>query len=151
MAMGGLGGQVLGHLALLVTALFTGAAVYINVVEQPARLMLDPAGQVRQWKPAYRRGFAMQASLALLGGVLAVAAFFATRDWSFLAGAVLLLGTWPFTLIGIMPTNQQLLATAEADAGPVSVRLIENWGQLHMVRSGLGAVATAVFFWATLT
>lgn len=139
-----------GHLALVVSAVFTGAAFYINVAEQPARLMLEPAGQLRQWKPAYKRGFAMQASLAVLGCLLAATAFSITRDWAFLAGAVLLIANWPFTLIGIMPTNRQLLALGEDKAGAHSQRLIENWGQLHMVRTGLGAVATAILLWACL-
>ena len=139
-----------GHLALVVSAVFTGAAFYINVAEQPARLMLEPAGQLRQWKPAYKRGFAMQASLAVLGCLLAGIAFALTRDWAFLAGAVLLIANWPFTLIGIMPTNRQLLALGEDKAGAHSQRLIENWGQLHMVRTGLGAVATGVLLWACL-
>lgn len=139
-----------GHLALVVSAVFTGAAFYINVAEQPARLMLEPAAQLRQWKPAYKRGFAMQASLAVLGCLLATTAFSLTRDWAFLAGAVLLIANWPFTLIGIMPTNRQLLALGEDKAGAHSQRLIENWGQLHMVRTGLGAVATAILLWACL-
>ncbi|WP_127092057.1 DUF1772 domain-containing protein [Aquabacter cavernae] len=137
-----------GLLGLVVAALFTGAALYINLVEHPARAMLDPAAQLREWKPSYRRGFAMQASLAVLGLVLGIGAFFATGQWRFLAGGVLLGGNWPYTLIAIMPTNARLMAMSDAEAGEDSARLIDNWAQLHMVRTGLGALSTLVFAWA---
>lgn len=142
--------MIWADLALMVAALFTGAAVYISVAEQPARLTLTPAAQVRHWKPAYKRGFAMQSSLALLGAGLGVLAFAATRQWAFLAGAVLMLANWPYTLIAIRPINAQLLALTDATCGPASQRLIENWGHLHLVRAGLGAAACAAFLWAGL-
>jgi hypothetical protein len=139
-----------GAFALVVAALFTGAAVYINWAEQPARLGLEDAALLEEWKSSYARGFIMQASLAVIGGILGVLEWLVTGNWLWLAGAISLLANWPFTLIAIMPTNNALNATPIEHAGPQTRKLIETWGKLHGVRSALGALSVGLFLWASI-
>jgi len=143
--------MIAGQLALIVAALFAGAAVYINVVEQPARLNLDDRSLLSEWKPPYRRGFAMQAPLAVIGFLLGLLAWWQTSGWQWLLGALLLITNWPYTILGIMPMNHKLIAIDPAQAGSESRALIEKWGSLHAVRTALGFAATLTFLWASLS
>jgi ABC-type sugar transport system permease subunit len=139
-----------GQLALVVAAVFAGAAIYINVAEQPARLGLDDQALLAEWKPAYQRGFAMQASLAVVGFLLGLLAWWQTNDWRWALGALVLVANWPYTLFVILPTNTQLEAIEPTQAGPASRALVERWGRLHAIRSVLGAIATLLFLWASM-
>ncbi len=143
--------MVAGQLALIVAALFAGAAVYVNVAEQPARLGLDDRALLTEWKPAYKRGFAMQAPLAIIGFLLGVLAWWQAGHLAWLLGAIVLVANWPYTLLGIMPTNKVLMATEPASAGPVTRALIEKWAALHAGRTALGFAATLIFLWASLS
>jgi hypothetical protein len=137
--------MLIGDLALMVAALFTGAAFYVNFAEQPARLGLDDDALLAQWKPAYKRGFAMQAPLAIVGFVLGGLAWWITGHWTFLGGALLMVANWPWTILAVMPTNQVLYETRPEDAGPQTRSLIIKWNRLHAVRTALGTLAISAF------
>jgi len=139
-----------GLLALVGTAIFAGVALYVNVVEQPARLSLDDRALLIEWKPSYRRGAAMQAPLALVGCLLGLIAWWQTSHPGFLIGAVAIIAPWPWTLVAIRPVNDALMATEPDQAGLQTRALVLKWGTLHAVRTALGALATAAFLWACI-
>jgi len=137
-----------GELALSTASIFTGAVIYVNVAEQPARLKLDNKALLAEWQPSYARGAVMQASLAIISGVCGVLAFLVTYDWRWLLGALLILAPWPYTMFIIMPTNHVLKSTAPEHANDGTRELIQQWGRLHMGRSALGVLAVAAYLWA---
>lgn len=134
-----------GLLALLTASVFFGAAVYINVSEQPARLHLDDGAALAQWAPAYRRGFAMQASLAFLSGLLGAAAWWQTGHALWGLGAAVILLNWPYTILLIMPVNRRLEATRPDEANAETRGLLVRWGGLHAGRSTFGAIAMVIY------
>lgn len=135
----------LGLAAVVAASLFTGAAGYISLVEHPARLELDDASLLGQWKPSYARALPIQSALAVAGGVLGLIAWYLSKDWRWAAGGLAMLANWPFTIFWIMPTNNRLKAIPSEAAGPESRKLLLRWGRLHSVRSVLGAIATLLF------
>ena len=142
--------MIWGQLALVAAALFAGAAFYVSAIEHPARRSLSPGAALMQWKPAYRRGANMQASLALIGFVLGLIAWWTTGVWLWALGAVVLVANWPYTLLVIVPTNRKLKAIDTEKAVAESRTLLDNWARLHMVRTGLGCAAMLIFLAASL-
>jgi len=137
--------------ALTVAAVFAGAALYINAVEQPARLGLDDRALLTEWKPAYKRGTLMQAPLAFTGFALGLAAWQIENQPLAALGAVLIILPWPITFLLIMPTNNRLALMPVSEASTESRALILKWGRLHALRTLAGIGASAAFLSALST
>ncbi len=143
--------MMFGVLALLTAALFAGAAFYVSFAEHPARSEIDDRAQLQQWKFAYRRGTLMQGTLATLGFLLGIAAWWQSRDELYIVGAILMGANWAYTALMIMPVNNELKSIALDDAGEESHTLLRRWGKLHVKRTMLGTGATLLFLWAVLS
>jgi hypothetical protein len=137
--------MLLLFVATLATGLFAGAAVYINLVEHPARVSCGTEVAIQEFVPSYRRASVMQASLAVVGAACGIAAGWQERDSVVIVAALLIFAVVPFTLAVIAPTNRQLLAPSLDRRGPGAAVLLRRWAALHGVRSALSAMAFALF------
>ncbi len=140
--------QIAGIIAVPACTLFAGAAVYINLVEHPARLSCGTKIAVAQWIPSYKRATAMQASLAVLATIAGIVRWLLTGGTLWLAGSLCIFLVIPFTLVVIRPTNSRLLEPGR-DRGSEDTRvLLKTWGCLHGVRSALSLLGSCLFVWA---
>ena len=135
-------------LATLACGIFAGAALYVSLVEQPARLSCGIASAMAEWKPSYKRGTAMQASLAVAGSLFALTSWLIGKDSAWLLGGLLLLAVIPFTLIVIFPVNKRLESSDLDVSSQAAEQLLRRWGALHAVRGALSLVAFLIFLFA---
>jgi len=138
-------------MAIFSCLLFSGAAVYITLVEHPARMECGTMIAATEFTPSYKRATIMQLALAL------VATFASILSWVFGGGVLWLLGTAlivaviPFTFALIMPINKVLL-DPKIDRGSDSTHhLLVEWGRLHAVRTALSLAASVVFLVSVLS
>ena len=139
--------EIAQFLAALCCALFAGAALYINVVEHPARMGLETRLAALQWAPSYKRATWLQAPLALVSFLAGAAAWLLGANVGWFVGAVLIGAVVPFTFIVIMPTNHKLLAPGRDLTSSETRALLEKWGKLHAVRTALSLGASVVYLW----
>jgi len=136
-----------GSLALALAATFFGAALYVNLVEQPARLALDDEAILNEWTPSDRRGVALMAGLSLLSAALGLVAYFASQDVRWAIGALIVILAWPYTFFAMAPLNNQILTLAPHDIGAVRA-LVRQWGLLEYGQTAIGLAASLVYLWA---
>src|SRR5438552_18232742 len=133
--------QISEFVAVLACALFTGAAVYISLVEHPASMECGVEIAATEFPFSYRRASIMQATLAAVGLLSSFAAWLAGATFWWAVAGVLLGSVIPFTLIVILPTNKQLLSPTLDRRSAQTERLLARWGRLHAVRSVLSSLA----------
>ena len=139
-----------GLIALILASAFCSAAVYINIAEHPARMLLDDANALAQWGPSYDRAFNYQGGLAVLSSAAGFTQGWMSGDWYWAGGALLMLSNWPYTLAVILPLNHKLKAKAGGAAGHESRAMLARWNRLHGIRSAISALAVLFYLWAAV-
>jgi uncharacterized membrane protein len=142
--------QIAEFVAELACGLFTGAAVYINLVEHPARMECGVEIAATEFPPSYRRASFMQAILAAVGLISSIAAWLAGATFWWAVGGLLLGSVIPFTVLVILPTNKQLLSRELDRQSAQTERLLARWGRLHAVRSVLSGLALLLFLYLAI-
>jgi uncharacterized membrane protein len=132
-------------IATLSSGLFTGASIYINLVEHPARMQTGIRPALAEFAPSYHRATVTQVSLAVAGFLSALIAWRFRSDVRWLIGGGLLVSVVPFTALVILPTNKRLLDPATANDLDLAEKLLTRWGRLHAVRSVLSLASLLMF------
>ena len=134
-----------GLIATLSSGLFAGAALYINLVEHPARMQTGIRPALAEFAPSYHRATVTQVSLAVAGFLSGLVAWRTRSEAGWLVGGVLLVLVIPFTALVILPTNKKLLDPATANDLDLAEKLLTRWGRLHAVRSVLSLASLLTF------
>jgi hypothetical protein len=142
--------EIAEFVAVLSCSLFAGAAIYINLVEHPARMECGVEIAATEVPPSYRRAMVMQATLAAVGLLSSIAAWLTGATFWWFVGGILIGSVIPFTLIVILPTNKRLLSPTLDKHSLESKRLLARWGKLHAVRSILSGLALLLFLYLAI-
>ncbi len=139
--------MISGSIALAFAAAFAGAAVYVNWVEQPARMGLDEEALLSEWAPSDSRGVALLAAFALAAAIAGFIAYFESDDVRWVFGALIIIATWPYAFFVMAPLNNQILSLRGQDVGAATA-LVRQWGLIESGFAAIGVIAVAVFLWA---
>jgi hypothetical protein len=128
--------------ALLSASLFAFWALYISLVEHPARQRAGPAAGLAQFRESYRRAAPWQAGAAAVCLVAGLTAAWLTGDAWWAVGGLAVSSVLPFTLLVVMPTNRRLLHEQPTDVE--AAILLARWGRLHWARTLAGIVGLLI-------
>ncbi len=139
--------QIAEFVAVLACGLFAGAAVYVSLVEHPARMKCGVEIAATEFPPSYHRGTIMQVTLAAVCLLSSIAVWLAGATLWWVVAGVLQVSVIPFTLLVILPTNKQLLSPTLDRRSAQTERLLARWGRLHAVRGALSGLALLLFLY----
>ncbi|XP_065057920.1 uncharacterized protein LOC135685783 [Rhopilema esculentum] len=141
---------------VLAQGLITGTAYYITMVEVPARLALDMPLAVKSWKPCFNGAKNSQifwSTFSMLGGFIVYYLEYGTPKECILwpIASAMVVSIVPYTLIGMMPLNNQLVETQKCiEKGDRWIEgSLKKWGSLHAVRTVINLGAFGLMLYAT--
>jgi hypothetical protein len=137
-----------GLYAFAAAASFLGAAIYIGLVEQPARLRLGSRAMIKEWTLSNRRGTLLLSVFAAVSAILAYIQFRSNGDVRWLIGGATILASWPYAYFVMVPVNVWLCAISPGRAVSPVRELIRDWGLLEWGHALIGFAAVCAFAWA---
>jgi len=132
-------------IAVFASTLFAGAALYVNLVEHPARLSCGTELAATEFAPSYKRATVMQVALAIVGAAAGFSRGLLGGGAIWIFGACAILAVIPFTLVFMLSINNRIVDPAGDKASAETRTLLERWGRLHSVRTTLSLVASVLF------
>jgi len=88
------------------------------------------------------------AALALLSALFGFIAYRELDDVRWILGALVVLASWPYTYVAIVPLNNRILALIEGGAVHEARGVIKLWGLLELGQIGIGLAAVLIYVWA---
>jgi len=140
--------MLLAKLALIAAAFYTGFALYIVLVEHPARMKLDNQSLLMEWKESYGRGHVIGPLTVVITALLGLITFFFNHEWLWAIGSLSILINVPYTIIFINPTNHKLLGTTPETANDETRSLVQKWTNLHIGRCIYSTITVILFLLA---
>ena len=123
------------------TSFFFACALYINLVEHPARMAAGQEIAISQWPGSYKRAALVQVLMAILSILSSTTLWFIRNQVAWLLVAGLMLSIIIYTLIVMLPTNK-LMLRKDIDKSAASTKaLLDKWIEFHTLRTLLSFVA----------
>jgi hypothetical protein len=136
-----------GLYAFAAAASFLGAAIYVGLVEQPARLALGGRAMIKEWAQSNHRGTVMMSVLAVVSAILAFIQFKTDGDVRWIIGGVAILASWPYSYFVMVPVNIWLCAIPLGRPVSPVRKLMRDWGLLEWGQALIGFAAVCDFAW----
>lgn len=131
--------------AIFCCGAFFGAALYISLVQHPATLETGGSFGGEFFPRMYKRAAPLQITLAIVGFVCGVVAWFYGAGRLWLVGALFLISVIPITLVFLKPGNDKLLNPENDPASAQTRMLLESWGPKHALRTAVSGVAFVLY------
>ena len=123
-------------------------SLYVNTVEQPARLALSDDALIKEWEPSDHRGFMVLAGLAAVAALFGFIAYRELNDVRWALGALVCWRPGPTPTSAIVPLNNRILGLIGADAAHEARKVIDLWGKLEIGLMAIGVAGILIFAWA---
>ncbi|RUO70315.1 DUF1772 domain-containing protein [Pseudidiomarina salinarum] len=138
-------------ITVFAATLYAGVAIYINLVEHPARMNLKTKPAAQEWAPSYRRATILQAVLAAFASAGGVTVWLLIGGTMWATGTIIMLLVIPVSLLLILPVNYRLTDPDRDKSSDRTRELLEQWGYRHTLRTILSVVAAIIFTWQVVS